>query len=217
MSLGGGWRGRAFWDVHSLTWDSGVPSEVRTRRAAGTVAWLTALGVPPGGAVLDMGCATGDQSLALGRAGFEVVGVDVSRGMLRRAASKARGLSHGPSFQRVDLNHPLPFRSGAFDCVLCTNVLQCVEQPDWLLREARRVLVQGGWLAVVGKVPGARPSSPPAGAVGARLFAPLKALASRWARPLSEDALRDLVESAGFLGVTTRAADGRVALSGRAP
>jgi SAM-dependent methyltransferase len=156
MSLGGGWR-----------------SEVRIRRAAGTVAWLTALGVPHGGAVLDMGCATGDLSLALSRAGFEVLGVDVSRGMLRRAGRKARGLS--------------------------------------------RALVHGGWLAVVGKVPGARPSSPPAGAVGARLFLPIKALASLWARRLPEDALHDLAESAGFLGVTTRSAGGRVELSGRAP
>lgn len=217
MSLG--WRGRdrVFWNAHSATWDCGAADEVRTRRALDVVAWLAALRVPNGGAVLDLGCATGELSAALARAGFEVVGVDLSQGMLRRARRKGQGLSRSPRFQRADLNAPLPFRNESFECVLCAHVVQCVEQPALLLQEARRVLVHGRWLALVGKVPGTPPSLPPPPAVGARLFAPVKRWASRWARHLPEAALVELLEKAGFLDVTSRSADGIVEVSGRAP
>jgi SAM-dependent methyltransferase len=217
MSLVKRWRDRVFWGAHSVTWDSGAPDEVRSHRALDVVGWVRALGVPDGGAVLDLGCATGELSVALSRAGFEVVGVDVSRAMLRRARRKAQGLDRAPVFRLADLNQQLPVRGESFDCVLCANALQCVEEPALLLREARRVLVRGGRLALVGKVPGAGPSSPPSAAVGARLFAPIKAWASRWARHLPEAALRELAERAGFLDVTARSTGDKLEVSGRAP
>ena len=40
----------------------------------------------------------------------------------------------------------LPFRSGAFDLVLATQVLEHVPEPEEVAREAARVLVDGGWL-----------------------------------------------------------------------
>lgn len=217
MSLLRQWRDRVFWSAHSVTWDSGAADGARIERQMDVAAWLEALGVAEGGEVLDLGCATGDLTVALAGAGFAVVGVDVSRGMLRRAERKTRGLSRRPTFQPVDLNEPLPFETGTFDCALCANVLQCVEHPARLLHETRRVLVRGGFLAVIGKLPGSRPSSPPAAATAARLFAPLKTWASRWARPLDEAALLEIARGAGFVDVRARSAGGRVELSGRAP
>jgi SAM-dependent methyltransferase len=217
MSAGRRWRDRVFWNAHSVTWDSGAREAVRAGRALGVVTWLTALGVPEGGRVLDLGCATGELSVALSMAGFEVVGLDVSPAMLRRARRKTRGLSRPPMFQPGDLNEPLLFRAGAFDCVLCANALQCVKRPAALLHEARRALRRGGRLALVAKVPGARASSPPPTAVGARLFAPVKAWASRWASHLPEPVLRGLVVGAGFVDVTTRSTEDGVEISGRVP
>ncbi len=217
MSRARRWCERVFWDAHSITWDSGAPPQIRTQRALDVVAWLTTLGVPNHGALLDLGCATGELSVALAAAGFEVVGVDLSPLMLRRAQRKARRLNPTPAFRQADLNEPLPFPDESFDCVLCANTLQCLERPAALLREARRVLVRGGRLALLAKLPGARQSSPSSTVLGAQLFAPLKACASRWARHLPQDVLRTLAENAGFVNVKARSTADRVLLSGRAP
>jgi len=39
----------------------------------------------------------------------------------------------------------LPFRSGAFDIVLCTQVLEHAQRPWWLVEESYRVLKAGGF------------------------------------------------------------------------
>lgn len=59
---------------------------------------------PAGAAVLDIGCGTGEESLALARAGYGVLGIDISPAMIRQAQTKAAvyGLNRGVSFQ------PLP-------------------------------------------------------------------------------------------------------------
>lgn len=38
----------------------------------------------------------------------------------------------------------LPFRDGTFDCVLCSSVLEHLEEPEKAVREAFRVLAPGG-------------------------------------------------------------------------
>ena len=45
--------------------------------------------VPPGGSVLDLGCGPGWSSLFLARAGFDVVGVDISERMIEIARERA--------------------------------------------------------------------------------------------------------------------------------
>jgi SAM-dependent methyltransferase len=61
------------------------------------MAWLRAesLGMlrrllPAGGRVLELGCGTGEETLALARAGYWVLALDISPGMVRRARQKAR-------------------------------------------------------------------------------------------------------------------------------
>jgi SAM-dependent methyltransferase len=43
----------------------------------------------PGATVLDIGCATGEEALMLARAGFSVLGIDISPAMVRQAQTKA--------------------------------------------------------------------------------------------------------------------------------
>lgn len=60
------------------------------------MAWLRAesLGIlrrliPAGSRLLEIGCGTGEETLALTRAGYRVLAVDISPGMIRRARRKA--------------------------------------------------------------------------------------------------------------------------------
>ena len=51
---------------------------------------LEELSLPPGSAILDMGCGTGRHSIPLALAGYRVTGVDISTGMLLEAKRNAR-------------------------------------------------------------------------------------------------------------------------------
>jgi len=42
--------------------------------------------------------------------------------------------------------HSLPFRDGSFDCILCTEVLEHLREPQKAINEMRRVLRDGGKL-----------------------------------------------------------------------
>ena len=83
--------------------------------------------------VLDAGVGTGRFARPLLEAGFQVCGVDLSRGMLARA--RAKGL---PRLVRGTLLR-LPFRDRTFDAALVVHVLQLVPDPFPVLRELSRV------------------------------------------------------------------------------
>jgi ubiquinone/menaquinone biosynthesis C-methylase UbiE len=91
---------------------------------------------------LDACTGTGGVALALARRGGAVVGVDLSGGMLARAARKAEaaGLAGRVSFQRMDARR-LGFEDGAFPIVTCAMALHEMAPSERLhvLRELRRV------------------------------------------------------------------------------
>jgi SAM-dependent methyltransferase len=71
------------------------------------------LGLRPGERVLDVGCGPGRHAHALGRAGIEVVGVDISARFVELAAT---GAPPGVRFERLDAR-ALPFE-GEFDAAI---------------------------------------------------------------------------------------------------
>lgn len=97
--------------------------------------------------VLDIGCGTGNYSLALAKAGLKVTGIDISPAMLEKAriTVKARGLK--VSFLEGDALQ-LPFRDNSFDAVISATALEFVPDLDAALGEAYRVLKPGGRLVV---------------------------------------------------------------------
>ena len=138
-----------FWNLYARVYDTLLvfrPYQGMLKEAADSV------GLPAGSRVLDAGCGTGNLTLPLGERGYDVLALDSSPHMLRRARQKHPHLR----FQSGDLGGELPFESASFDAITCSNVLYTLPDPAGALREFRRVLKPGGRLVVTNPVPGCR-------------------------------------------------------------
>jgi ubiquinone/menaquinone biosynthesis C-methylase UbiE len=111
-------------------------------------AYLAALELPPGAAVLDVGCGTGAASRVVARLpGIgPVVGVDPSPVFLARARELAADLAN-LSFAEAD-GRSLPYGNGTFDLLLYHTTLSHVPWPEQALAEACRILRPAGLLVV---------------------------------------------------------------------
>src|SRR5215210_1428777 len=85
------------------TYDARVAAEDKEGLAGDTDFYLR-LARDTGGAVLELGCGTGRVGLALAAQGLDVVGLDLSAGMLAVAETKRRAL-HREAAARVRLVH----------------------------------------------------------------------------------------------------------------
>lgn len=108
----------------------------------------------PNPLVLDV--ATGTARLArtlFEQAGFngQLIGVDLSRKMLRQAVSVTSKWRDRVTFIRQDAGK-LPFPDGAFDAVACLEALEFMPDPDRVLREMVRVLRPGGVLLTTNRI-----------------------------------------------------------------
>ena len=89
--------------------------------------------------LLEVGVGTGRIALPLQRRGFDLVGADLSRGMLQKARTK--GLRN---LFLADANH-LPFREKTFDAVVLAHIIHLLDDPratfDRLTGIARKEIV----------------------------------------------------------------------------
>lgn len=100
----------------------------------------------PGRRVLDVGCRYGTLTSRY-LAGNDVVGIDVDRDALEKAAEL------GIETVWADAEEPLPFDDRSFDVVVAGELLEHVRDPEALVDEVHRVLRPGG--TFVGSVPNA--------------------------------------------------------------
>jgi len=102
--------------------------------------------VPTGASVLDIGCGTGALAARIRKAGYQVVGVDPSKGMLRVLKGRA------PSVDAVAAcGMTLPFADDRFDLVYCVAVMHHIAEVAGVLRTLReivRVAKRGGLVLV---------------------------------------------------------------------
>ena len=95
--------------------------------------------------VLEVGCGTGNISLALASRGARVIGLDVSGPMLAAVAQKAQ--QHGLPLAWIRSGAAaLPFPRNSFDGVISILALDFMADRPGVLREMVRVLRPGGFL-----------------------------------------------------------------------
>ncbi|MFF1459539.1 class I SAM-dependent methyltransferase [Streptomyces sp. NPDC058330] len=155
-----------FFFVRAAGWDNRFPGDGPAFAAA-----VSALGLRPGDAVLDIGCGAGRALPALRAAvgaGGTVLGADLTPAMLDAAVRAGRG-SDGALFL-ADVAR-LPLRDAVLDAVFAAGLVSHLARPAEDLCEIARVVRPGGLLA---------------------LFHPVgrAALAARHGRPLTDDDLR---------------------------
>jgi SAM-dependent methyltransferase len=112
MSASECWR--AFFDGHAPLY----MQNVFTRNTMAEVEFLwDELRLSPGARVLDLGCGTGRHSVELARRGCRMLGVDLSRGMLRQAQAAARQAHVSLDWIQADATHFMA--PDQFDAALC--------------------------------------------------------------------------------------------------
>jgi len=93
--------------------------------------------------ILDVGTGNGSLALLLAGMGHDIVGIDVSEGMLSVARKKAKERRVNPDL-RIGEAESLEFEDGCFDAVVSRIVLWTLPNPEKAINEWRRVLKPGG-------------------------------------------------------------------------
>ncbi len=105
--------------------------------------------------LLDVATGTGRLPLALLREHFrgQIVGLDLSLGMLRQARARLQPYGEQVGLVWQDASH-LPFAEGTFDAVTCLESLEFLPRPAQAVGEMVRVLAPGGVLFLTNRVGG---------------------------------------------------------------
>jgi len=149
--------GREFeksYETGDTPWDSGVPSAELARA-------LDA-GLLPGKTVLEIGCGTGTNAIALARRGYRVTAVDLVDLAVRRAREKARNAGVDIDFRvgdatRVDLGglYDVLFDRGVYHGIRTSNL------PGFLTMLARVTRKGTRWLCLAGNAKEPMVNGPP--------------------------------------------------------
>ena len=102
---------------------------------------VRSLALDPGSLVVDLACGTGDLCRDLHQTGYQVIGIDLSWGMLTASRTEVP-LIHGDA-----LSTPLPDHS--MDGITCGFALRNLEALHPFLAEIARILRPGGRMALL--------------------------------------------------------------------
>ncbi len=161
----------------------------------------SALALPPGARILDVGCGSGWLSEYFARLGYEVTGIDISEDLIRMARERVERVPYDVDHetalrcrflvQDVELS-ALPEK---FDAVICYDSLHHFEDERQVFRHLAEMLDVGGLLFIL---EGHKPSA------GSATEAELKDVMRRYGTlesPFSTDYLRALISDNGCVVV----------------
>ncbi len=133
------------YDSHAENWWSDDVRWIRTLKnmVPGRLSWFDRFIDWNGKDVLDLGCAGGFMAEALARRGANVTGIDPAKDAVAAAQDHAAQEGLSISYD-VGVGESLPYDDGAFDAVVCVDVLEHVSDLDKVLSEMHRVLRPGG-------------------------------------------------------------------------
>ena len=102
------------------------------------------------GRILDVGCGVGRMSFEFAKTATQVIGVDISEGMIRKAKGYARKFNiKNVEFHVTDGLGYTMVENSSTDLIYCVRVMQHVPSLNVIqsnLQECSRVLKPGGWL-----------------------------------------------------------------------
>lgn len=98
-------------------------------------------GVPvgPQDSVVDVGCGDGGASLFCARRGAQVTAIDIDPQVVASIRERLAGIDPHRHAAHVSNANPLPLADAVASRVLCTEVLEHVDDPDQLLAELVRI------------------------------------------------------------------------------
>ena len=102
--------------------------------------------IPSGGEVLDYGCGPGRLSFMLANLGLKVRGVDTSAGMIGQAQAMDRQALN-IKFDVID-DFKEVLVPNAYDAIVCSSVVEYIEDVDELLQGLRLALRSSGVLII---------------------------------------------------------------------
>jgi len=106
---------------------------------------LNFLNPAPGETILDAGCGTGVFTRDIVSSGSQVIGLDISFPMLRRAREKSGGVRFHPVWGDIST---LPFREESFDKVVSITALEFIAEAKSAVAEFFRITKKGGVVVV---------------------------------------------------------------------
>jgi ubiquinone/menaquinone biosynthesis C-methylase UbiE len=109
---------------------------------------LGLLAAKPGERVLDIGCGNARDIARIAERGSEIVGVDISAGMVAAAKQELKRMEISGITLQVGDATSLDFPDGSFDKILCSEVIEHIPDASRALREMLRVLRPGGRLVL---------------------------------------------------------------------
>ncbi|MFC1656204.1 class I SAM-dependent methyltransferase [Patescibacteria group bacterium] len=137
---------RTFWDRYAGIYDILLVLKAYRMLMADM---LKAAEIVPGMRVADFGCGTGNFLLTLYQTFGNAIrgfGFDRSTAMLEHAQEKLIGSNY--SFEQLDLSQNVDLEE-RFHCILCSQVLYALPDPDTAIRMLKRHLHQDGKMILV--------------------------------------------------------------------
>ncbi len=102
--------------------------------------------------ILDVATGTGIIANMLGAIGYkDVIGVDLSEGMMRIAISHSKEQNNHVKFKYANAME-LPFNDQSFDVVINSRLLWTLTEPEAAVKEWKRVLKNGGKLIAINEL-----------------------------------------------------------------